>query len=167
MVSITEIFFLLIGISANFLLIFNLVIRPVLWSTTNTFLGCLLCINFLYILVELCILIDTNELSDQFIDEGLIQVLDHVFSDYYKSILCSARYLAGFIFLFSSLVIILGTIFIRMIMIKHAENIRTNRFIRKGHQAYLKIFGILVRVWLVTLITNAIINFSSFSSFSF
>ena len=126
MVSITEIVFLIIGRSANFLLIFNLAIRPVLWSTTNTFLGCLLSINFLYILVEICILGNIIEPNEQVVEDEFVQALDYLFLDHQKSILCSVLYLANIIFTFSSLVILLGTIFIRMMMIKRAEDISTS-----------------------------------------
>ena len=145
MVSITENVFLFIGGSANFLLMFNLAIRPVLWSTTNTFLGCLLSINFMLILVDICIL----EPNEQVVEDEFVQALDYLFLDHQKSILCSVLYLANIIFTFSSLVILLGTIFIRMMMIKHAENFQTDSFIRKAHQAYVRMIGIFFSpIWL-------------------
>ena len=167
MVSITENVFLFIGGSANFWLIFNLAIRPVLWSTTNTFLGCLLSINFLYIFVEICILGNINEPNEQVMVDEFVEALDYLFLDHHKSIICSAQHLANFIFAFSSLVVLLGTIFIRMMMIKHAGNIWTSRFIRKSHQAHLRIIGLLVAILIVTLITNTIINLVLFPLFPF
>ena len=135
--------------------------------TTNTFFGCLLAINFLYILAEICILSEINEQNGVAVKDEFVRALDPLFLDYYKSFLCSAQYLAGFIFTWASMDVLLGIIFIRMMMIKYANKIQTTRFINKGQKAHLRIIGILVAVWIIALITNNIINLILFPFFPF
>ena len=167
MFFIFEKILLFIGASANFLLIFNLLIRPVLWSTINTFLGSLLAINFLYILVEICLYNEISQINDKTEEDEIVQSLDHLFSHHYKSVLCSAQYLSGYILRSFSLFVMLGTIFIRIMMVKYADNIRTNRLLLKNHHAHLRIIGILVALLIVIFMTNVIINILLFPLFPF
>ena len=157
MFLIFEKLILLFGVSVNFFLFSKLIIRPVLWSTINTFLGCLLFINFLYLLVQIFLIGEGSENTDPNVDD-FVQSLEYVFSDHYRSILCSAQYMTGFFHGSSTLIILLGIIFIRLMMIKYADNIRTDSLDRKVHQARLSIIGILVVVFIFTFCIGVIIN---------
>jgi hypothetical protein len=84
-----------LGVLINFNLVFNIVIRPVLWSTTNTFIGCLLASNFFYLFFQICL----HETEENMIkDENIIvQYLEHSFAENYIAMLCSAKYISQFI----------------------------------------------------------------------
>ena len=150
--------FWLFRMSVNLILISKLLIRPVLWSTTNSFLGCILTLNFFYLLVQLSINIEEYEEID-LQEDPIIQSLDYLFADSYKSIICSARYISYFIHGSSTLYVMVGIIFIRSMMIKHADNIRQNNLACKSHQARLSFIGILVAVLVFTGCIGVIIGF--------
>jgi hypothetical protein len=150
--------FWLFGMSVNLIIISKLLIRPVLWSTTNSFLGCILTLNFFYLLVQ--IFINIEEYEEIGLEEDpIIQSLELLFTDSYKSIICSARYMAYFIHGSSTLYVMVGIIFIRSIMIKHADNIRQDNLACKSHQARLSVIGILVAVLVFTGCFGVIIGF--------
>ena len=88
-------------------------------------------------------------------EDIIIQSLNYFFSDNYRSIVCSAKYISSFLHGSSTLAILLGTIFIRSMMVKHADNIRTDNC--KSHQARLSIIGILVAVFIFTFCMGVII----------
>ena len=124
----------LFGFSVNFLLISKLLIRPVLWSTTNTFLACFLSINLFYLLVQIFLVGEGTEKTDPS-NDVIIQALDDLFYDHHKSIFCSVQYMSNFIHGSSTLIVLLGTIFIRSMMVKHADNMRPDSLDCKSHQA--------------------------------
>jgi hypothetical protein len=141
-----------LGVLINFNLIFNIVIRPVLWSTTNTFIGCLIASNLSF---QIC-LRETEENTIQ--DENIIfQYLEHSFDENYGSILCSAKYISQFIHGTIALLILVGIIFVRSMMIKYADKIRTKDC--KDHQARLSFIGILVAVFIFTTSSGVIFTF--------
>ena len=158
----------LFGILVNLLLISKLLIRPVLWSTTNTFLVCFLSINVFFLLVQILLVVEENDEKDPY-DEVLIHVLDSLFYDHQKSIFCSVQYMSNFIHATSTLNVLLGTIFIRSMMVKHADNMRPNSLDCKSHQARLSIIGILVAVFIFTFCSGVIIVliFDPLSPFDF
>ena len=86
--------FFLFGAFVNLFLIFKIVIRPVLWSTTNTFLCCLLCLNSFHLLVQVFLL---KEKSIPLLDDAFLQSLDYMFYDINTSKICSAEYICGFV----------------------------------------------------------------------
>ena len=149
MISILEKMILVFGAYANFLLVSNLLIRPVLWSTNNIFLGCFLSINFFYLIIQIFI----GDANDQTIPDGdmIIQYFEYSFSDNYKSMICSTKYISQYIHGSFTLTILCGSIFIRSMMIKHADNIRPNNLDCKSHQAYLSDIGILCAVLILTI----------------
>ena len=150
--------FWLFGMSVNLILISKLLFRPVLWSTTNSFLGCILTFNFFYLLVQLLTNIEEyEEIGLQ--EDPIIQSLDLLFADSYKSVICSARYISYFIHGSSTLYVMVGIIFIRSMMIKHADNIRQDNLACKSHQARLSVIGILVAVLVFTGCIGVIISF--------
>ena len=156
MISILEKMILVFGAYANFLLVSNLLIRPVLWSTNNIFLGCFLSINFFYLIIQIFI----GDANDQTIPDGdmIIQYFEYSFSDNYKAIICSIKYISQYIHGSFTLCILCGSIFIRSMMVKHADNIRTNNLDCKSHQAYLSDIGILAGILILTIWLGLIIT---------
>ena len=123
---IAEEYVWLFGIFVNFFLMTKLLIRPVLWSTTNTFLGCFLVINGVYLILQLLLIgQDVNNAESE-----IFQSLEYLFFDYSESIRCSAKYMSHFIHGTAILNLLLGSIFIRSMMVKHADNIRPDRYQR-------------------------------------
>ena len=156
MIVIAENMLWVLGSSVNFFLISKLLIRPVLWSTTNSFLGFILTLNFFYLLLQIFLVGQENEETNA--DDAIIQSLEHLFTDNYKSILCSAKYISDFIHGSSTLFFLVGIIFIRSMMIKHADNIRPDEIPCKSHQARLSIIGILVAVLTFTISIGGVIG---------
>ena len=144
-----EIFLWLFGASVNLFLLLKLCMRPSLWSTTNSFIGFILVLNLVYLLLQVFLVNDLKETTSS--NDALVQGLEHLFIDNFKSILCSTKYISDFIFSSSTLFSFLGTIFIRSMMIKHADNIRQDGISCKSHQAHLSIIGILVGVLIITV----------------
>ena len=147
--------FFLFGAFINLFLIFKIVIRPVLWSTTNTFLCCLLCLNSFHLLVQVFLL---KEKSIPLLDDAFLQSLDYMFYDINTSKICSAEYICGFVHGSLTLNVLIGIIFIRLMMIKHAEKIRTGSLDCKDYQARLSIIGVLVSVYILTFFFGVIFN---------
>ena len=150
---IAEEYVCLFGICVNFLFMTKLLVRPVLWSTTNTFLCCFLVINLFFLILQLLLIgQDVNEAETE-----ILQSLEYLFSDFSESIRCSAKYVSHFIHGTAILTILLGSIFIRSMMVKHAENIRPDSYERKNHQARVRIIGILVAVYIFTFIVGIVL----------
>jgi hypothetical protein len=133
----------------NFILLLKLCMRPALWSTTNSFIGIILVLNFFYLLLQIFLVNDAEETASA--NDAFVQGLDNLFIDNFKSIICSTKYISDFIYSSSTLFSFLGTIFIRSMMIKQAENIRQDGFRCKSHQARLSFIGILVGVFIFTV----------------
>ena len=158
MILIVETIIWVFGISVNFFLILKLLIRPILWSTTNTFLGCFLSLNFFHLLVQILLVGKVNNETDP-ADTVIIQALDNFFSDHYKSIFCSTQIISNFVHGSFTMTVLFGTIFIRSMMVKHADNLRPDNLECKSHQARLSIVGILVAVYIITICFALIIIF--------
>ena len=154
MILILEKIIYLCGLIINFQLILNLLVRPVLWSTTNTFIGCILTTNLIYLTFQ-SLLTEESEITIP--DENLIlHYLEYNFSDNYKSLLCSAKYISQFLHGTFTLTILVGIVFMRSMMVKYADNIRTNNC--KAHQARLSFIGILVAVFIFTSCTGVVLT---------
>ena len=154
MFIILEKFFFICGLIINFQLILNLLIRPVLWSTTNTFIGCILASNLLYLTFQ-SLLTEESEITIP--DENIIlHYLEYNFSDNYKSLLCSAKYISQFLHGTFTVYILVGIVFMRSMMVKFADNIQTNNC--KAHQASLSFIGILVSVFIFTSCTGVVLT---------
>ena len=70
------------GLIINFQMLLNILVRPVLWSTTNTFIGCLLASNFFYLTFQS--LLDQENVGS-FPDESIILcALEHDFYEKFK-----------------------------------------------------------------------------------
>ena len=146
---LTEKLFWLFGASVNLFLISKLFIRPSLWSTNNSFIVAILVLNFFYLLLQVFLVNDVKETTSS--DDAFVQGLENLFIDNFKSILCSTKYISDFMYSSLTLFSFLGTIFIRSMMIKHAENICLDGFLCKRHQARLSIIGILVGFSILTV----------------
>ena len=114
--------FLALGIYVNFHLVLNILIRPILWSTTNTFIGCILTSNIFFLSFQA--LLDESYMNINQGDDIVIQYLEHSFSDHYTTIICSAKYLSQFIHGTLTITILVGIIFICSMMV----NIWRNNF---------------------------------------
>ena len=155
MILILEKIIYLCGLIINFQLILNLLVRPVLWSTTNTFIGCILTTNLIYLTFQ-SLLTEESEITIP--DENLIlHYLEYNFSDNYKSLLCSAKYISQFLHGTFTVYILVGIVFMRSMMVKYADNIQTNNC--KAHQARLSFIGILVAVFIFTSCTGVVLTF--------
>ena len=92
---ILETIILSIGLCINLALILNIIVRPVLWSTINTFIGCLLFGNFLYLTFETFLIAED---VDADVDEHVVLTyFEFIFADDYKSIICAAKYISQFL----------------------------------------------------------------------
>ena len=149
--------FLALGIYVNFHLVLNILIRPILWSTTNTFIGCILTSNIFFLSFQA--LLDESYMNINQGDDIVIQYLEQSFSDHYTTIICSAKFLSKFIHGTITITILVAIIFIRSMMVKYADNIRTNNFECKSHQARLSFIGVLVAIFIFTSCTGIIITF--------
>ena len=137
-----------LGACVNLTLLSKLIVRPKLWSTTNSFLGCILALNSFYLFIHIMLNVEEKKKGNN--DDLLFQSLEHLYADSYMSVICSARYMSYFIHGSSTLYVMVGIIFIRSMMIKHADNIRQNNLACKSHQARLSVIGILVAVLVLT-----------------
>ena len=154
MILILEKFSFIIGLIINFQLILNLLVRPVFWSTTNTFIGCILTSNFIYLTFQ-SLLTEESEIT---IPDGnlILHYLEYNFSDNYKSLLCSAKYISQSLHGTFTIYILVGIVFMRSMMVKYADNIQTNNC--KAHQARLSFIGILVAVFIFTSCTGIVLG---------
>ena len=97
-----EIFLWLFGAFVNLNLLLKLFMRPSLWSTTNSFIGFILVLNFFYLLLQVFLVNDVKETTSA--NDALLQGLENLFIDNFKSILCSTKYISEFIYSSSTLV---------------------------------------------------------------
>ena len=133
-----EINICLLGVVLNSYLLYKVAVRPVLWSTTNIFICCLLSLNTLYLLGNLVLTVDKN-IGNQ--NEPLLLALDILYLDIYNSRLCAAQYIMSHVYRSTSINIFLSMVFLRMILIKHGDKIRTESMRSKQHQARLSVIG--------------------------
>ena len=122
------------GLLANYYLLVNTAIRPVLWTTTNTFIAAILVSNILYLNVQ-AVLENEDEMITTH-ENGFYQYLDKKFAEEQKTPACSVRFVSQFIHESVLLSIQLGIVFIRSMMVKHGDNIRTRNC--KVYQARLR-----------------------------
>ena len=101
------------------------------------------------------------------VQDDLLQSLDLLYLDTYLSNVCAAQYMFGHVYRSSTLYLYFGVIFIRMILIRHAENIRTDNMSPKTHQARLSIIGGIVLGLILSLMASLIINLMLFPQFPF
>ena len=78
------------GIFLNMYFILKLLIRPRLWSTTNTFLGFFLLFNLFFLLFQV-LLID-GEVSEY--ESKIIQFLEYLSLEKLRAVFCSGKYIA-------------------------------------------------------------------------
>ena len=136
-----------IGIGNNLVLIFNLLCRKSLWSTINTFMLVLLFLNLICLVVQVIITFEEKKyvgLRED--DDALFQALNMWYNDDHRSVVCSIQYLSFFIYGSFSLYLLLGVIFIRSIMVKHASFIRQDESVLDVNQARLRVIGVLIAI---------------------
>ena len=134
------------GLLANYYLLVNTAFRPVLWSTTNTFIAAILISNILYLNVQ-AVLENEDELTTTH-ENVVYQYLDKKFAEDQKPPACSVRFVSQFIHESVLLSIQIGIVLIRSMMVKHGDNIRTRNC--KVFQARLSFIGILVGILILT-----------------
>ena len=133
------------GLLANYYLLVNTAIRPVLWTTTNTFIAAILVSNILYLNVQAVL---ENEDDMTTTQENIFYLyLDKRFAEEQKTSGCAVRFVSQFIHKSVLLSIQIGIISIRSILVKHADNIRKNNC--KLFQARLSFIGILVGIFIL------------------
>ena len=137
-----------IGFSINLLLLTQLLLRPRLWSTTNVYSGVLLGLNSSYML---CVLI-INDDGIEFNDNDIISLLELLYTDQYRPRICCVKYFLSFFHTAMSLYLIELFVFLRLMMIKRAPDIRQEKHECKKHQAHLGSIGFLVGIVGVTCI---------------
>jgi hypothetical protein len=143
------------GVLVNFWLLRNLSLRPLLWSTVNIFLGVVLLFNTLILAEKLCFEIGAFKNEG---DDLMVLALENLFNDHPNSISCTLDVLAHFFHGFSTLMILIGILFIRSIMIKHAEDVRSNSHVHKLHQAEISLLGFLVAFFIFTICCGVLIS---------
>ena len=152
MLTIIDKLLVFFGILVNFYPLLNIFFRPVLWSTTNSFIITLLASNIFFLNFQIII----EEADERYIP------VETVISDAFefglsKTGICSARYGLQLIHGSLSLTLLLGLVFIRSILVKHANNIRTTKC--HTHQARLSFIGGLVTILILTFNISLIITF--------
>ena len=142
------------GLLANYYLLVNTAIRPALWSTTNSFIAIILISNILYLNIQ-AVLEDEDEMPTT--QENIFyQYLDKKFVEEQKTPACSVRFVAQFIHESVLLSVQIGLVFIRSMLVKHGDNIRTDNC--KVFQARLSFIGILVGILILTYNTAIAIS---------
>ena len=126
---------LISGVILNSYPLATLVLRPSLWSTNNTFIGCILASNILYLNIQIIF-----EKDDDLTENQSNNIFDHFmefrFHDTTRAVACSGQFLAQFIHDRFVRYMLICMVFLRSIMVKHANNIRTKSC--KAHQARLR-----------------------------
>ena len=144
-----------VGFFVNLLLLMQLVLRPKLWSTTNTYTGFLLCLNSSYMLLNLIV----NDSGIAFNNDDILSLLELLYADQYRSAICTVKYFGTFFHSAISLYLIVTIIFIRSMMVKRAPDICEEKYQCKKHQAHLGSIGFLVAIVGVTAIVGKICFF--------
>ena len=159
-----EINICLLGVVLNSYLLYKVAVRPVLWSTTNIFICCLLSLNTLYLLGNLVLTVDKNIGNH---NEPLLLALDILYLDIYNSRLCAAQYIMSHVYRSTSINIFLSMVFLRMILIKHGDKIRTESMRSKQHQARLSVIGALFSLFIFSYLIILIFNLVLFPQFPY
>ena len=97
----------------------------------------------------------------------MVQALEHLYTDHPKSLSCTVDVIFHFFHGFSTLIILIGIIFIRSMMIKHADVVLLNSHVPKPHQAQISIIGNLVALFVFTMCSGVIISMFISSFFLF
>ena len=87
---------LICGIFLNFYLLASLSLRPALWSTNNTFIGCILASNILYLNLQIIFQID-DDVTETRTNNILNYFFEFKFHDRTRSVSCSGQFVARFI----------------------------------------------------------------------
>ena len=135
-------------------MLLSILVRPVLWSTTNTFIAFLLASNLVYLTFQ-SLLDQENEviIPD---DNMILYFLEYHFFEEFKSLNCSAKFISQFLHGAVSLLLLVGVVFIRSMMVKHAQNIGTDN--SKAHHASLSYIGSIVALFIISSCTGAVIS---------
>ena len=141
-----------LGAVINITILIKLVLRPSIWSTINTYLGLVLFFNLCFLMSK--IFLFTDEYAPSSHQSGL----DHNQS-------CSANVVFNFLHGTPTMLILLAAVFIRFVMIKHAENIRKEKKFCKSHQAHISRIGALVGVLVLMTSLVYIINYMTHDFF--
>ena len=137
-----------LGAVINITILIKMVLRPSIWSTINTYLGLVLFLNLCFLMSN--IFLFTDEYAPSSHQSGL---------DYNQSSFsCSANVVANFLHETPTMLLLLAIVFIRFLMIKHAENIREEKKFCKIHQAHISLIGALVGVLVLMTSLIYIIN---------
>ena len=139
--------------------------RPGLWSTTNIFICCLLSLNTLYLLGNILLTVDKN--IEKQSGEPLLHALDLLYLDTYNSRLCAAQYIMSYIYRTTTINIFLSMVFLRMILIKYGDKIRTESMSSKQHQARLSVIGALFSLLIFSHLIILIFNLVLFPQFPY
>ena len=145
---------LIFGVILNSYLLATLLLRPSLWSTNNTFIGCILASNILYLNLQI-IFDKDDDLTETQSNDTLNHFMEFRFHDTTRSVACSGQFLAQFIHERFVRYMLIGMAVLRSIMVKHANNIRTKNC--KAHQARLSYIGILILIFVITNILAMLI----------
>ena len=158
MVNILETSIWTVGVIINLTLIIKLLRSPSLWSTINIYLSCVLLLNCCFLISKI-VLFPEEDITTK-LEESLMDYLLRLVSfNHQTSLSCSTHVLANFFHGVPTMLILLGVVFIRLIMIKHAEKVRQDKMPRKRDQARLSMIGVLVGVLIITLCLIYMVNF--------
>ena len=163
MFLIIEIIIFVFGIYSNISLVCKVMIRPLLWSTTNTFLCFLLLLNAVYLLLQMFLSIIKEITPEE--EDSFLQALNYMYFDKGISKICSAQYIASLLFKSATLNILLGVLVVRFMLVRYAENIRTNSMACKSYQARLSTIGIIWSVYILAFLISVTINVVLFPFF--
>ena len=151
-----EVYIWVFGVFINSFFLVKLLLRPSLWSTINTFIGAFFLSNLLYLSCQVY-LASAIHTDDE--NEEIVEALEKLYDDPDQSFICAVKYMTYFLHGSSIIAITLGTIFIRSMMIKYADNIRPEQHNCKSHQAQLRIIGVVVALYILTFISGIVIVF--------
>ena len=139
----------MLGAFVNILLVFKVLIRPVLWSTINIFNCILLSLNALHLLLDIFL---TSLKTSSSSESAVLSSLDYLYLDSHNSLLCCAKVLGGYLYRESTLLLLLGQLVIRLMLVEHPENIRTNLMACKTYQAKLSSIALLLSLYITAVL---------------
>lgn len=150
-----ELIILIFGVLINIFLLFKFLIRPLLWSTTNTFLCLLLTLNTVHLTIKLVFM---SSLMRPQAQDSLLQGLDYLFYENSTTNICFAQMIVGYLYRMSTVNILLGILLIRFMLLRFAENIRTNSMDCETYQARLSNIGLILSLYILAFLIIISIN---------
>ena len=99
--------------------------------------------------------------------EPLLHTLDLLYLYTYNSRLCAAQYIISHVYRSTSINIFLSMVFLRMILIKYGDKIRTESMRSKQHQARLSVIGALFSLFIFSHLIILIFNLVLFPQFPY